>query len=191
MVGWPARVVSTNARASGAHVKEFLVQSVLPLAAVCALVAGLTLALFDVPADAPEGGSPAAAASTRVAASSQTPVEAPLGRNVRRERMNEVLARAAVAFDGNHVSAQPAGAEGFGAGVAQSPAAANSADPRLQGALASLSDAIRLARNARTEQDLLRAEEQLRAARLEMDASCRKMESPLCEGARQMRALGF
>jgi hypothetical protein len=58
-------------------------------------------------------------------------------------------------------------------------------------AVSALSRAIQAARNARTEDDLIYAEQQMRAAREQMQAGCGDSAGPMCQSAQQIQSLGF
>jgi len=155
-------------------VKEFLAQSLLPLLVVCGLVSGATALFFDVPA------SPPPETHVAPAASGLTPVPVELSPNLRKQRLNELMARAAVTFAGDGVPTGPAPAASVVPGGVD-----------LQSAASALAEAVRAARDARTETELLRAEDKLRAARLRMDGVCSAAGGPMCESAKQMRSMGF
>ena len=73
------------------------------------------------------------------------------------------------------------------------PASDTPADPKLFGVVSKLGEAMRIARDARDDQDLERAEELMHSAREEMDSVCDKAggSGPLCQSAGQIRSLGF
>jgi hypothetical protein len=58
-------------------------------------------------------------------------------------------------------------------------------------AVMALSQAVKTVREVRTEDDLVHAEETMKAAREQMEAACQNGASPLCDGAAQMKSLGY
>jgi hypothetical protein len=59
-------------------------------------------------------------------------------------------------------------------------------------AVTSLTEAVKAVRSARTEEDFMRAEQQMRAAREQMQAACTSgANSAFCDSAREMSSLGF
>jgi len=170
---------------SGSSVREFLVESVLPLASVCAVVIGVTAVAFDVPREPPPVTSAAPKVELTPApipdtTSSPTPTTEP-----RRQLINDVLARAARNL------AEVPGAPSSVAGPLGAPAPP--ADPKIFGVVSKLGEAMRVARDARDERDIAKAEELMRSVRQEMDAVCDKAggSGPLCQSAEQIRSLGY
>jgi hypothetical protein len=189
----------------GTASSEFFVEGVLPFAGVCALIAGLTATLFDVPMSAP----PRPAEVTPLPPTSRAT----------QAQMNDVLSRAMRTLNqgrlprpeapGVSPAATPSGAaisfpvpvRPAAPGAASpappaplplpEPAATATADPGLFAAVSALSEAVKAVREVRTEEDLTRAEETMKTARERMEAACKSGASPLCEGAAQMKSLGY
>jgi hypothetical protein len=173
-------------------VKETLIDSVLPLFAVCALVAGITWLGFDVPAEAPLAGAVGAGPLV------------PTNRASLNTALTEVLATLEAARtaptaspSGEAPGVIPASAPGRNEGNAPAPTAgANETDlvapQQLLSATMALTNAIKTIREARTEQDLVHAESELRAAREQMAATCGPSGGgPMCASAHEIEALGF
>ncbi len=74
--------------------------------------------------------------------------------------------------------------------AAQQPAAPP-ADPKLLDSVNALADAVRAIHDARTEDDLVHAEELVKNARQQMDSSCSSSGGPLCASAEQIKSLGY
>src|SRR5262249_22247058 len=117
----------------------------------------------------------------------------------RREQMNEVLARAIRTLS-TTPKAAPAPSPVSGVASAATPAAAvalgapeTPPDPKIFGVVSKLSEAMRIARDARDDKDLQQAEDLMRSAREEMDSVCDKSGGggPLCQSAGQIRAMGY
>jgi hypothetical protein len=191
--------------------KQVLSESVLPVVAVGAAIVALTLALFDVPATAPVKVAPATAqAEPAPAESAEPPVDPYATKLVTREELNQTLGRALRMLDTARVNGPPppavasapapagqvpaAGAPVIAGGSPALPAA-TSTGPDQQGLMLSvttLGEAIKATRDARTEEDLVRAEEALRAARQQMEGSCGATPgNPLCDSAQAIKSLGF
>lgn len=189
-----------------------MVESLLPLLGVCALVAGLTLALFDVPGRpsvtvrvataAPAASStPSKEAAPRILPRPPSTPEETLERLPRdtplvRDRLSEVLGQAMRQIGPR--KPRPAGAQPFGLGAAvpggpSPPTEAAPPDPGLLGAVTALGDAVKAIHEARSEEDIVRAEESVRGAREKMEAACQAggTGAPLCAGAAQIRSLGY
>lgn len=177
--------------------REFFLESLLPFASVCVVITGLTLAIFDVPSVPPPARSAGPPASQVVLTPALIPdtTSRPPARDLQQaqERMNDVLARAVRAL-----SAAPAAAGSVRVGTAPAGAAPLGAsetppDPKLFGVVSKLSQATQIARDARDDRDLQRAEELMRSAREEMDSVCDKAggAGPLCQSAAQIREMGF
>jgi hypothetical protein len=66
-------------------------------------------------------------------------------------------------------------------------------DPGLIQTLSALGEAVKAVHAVRTEEDIVKAEESIRSAREQMEEACKAGGSggPLCEGASQMRSLGY
>lgn len=189
-----------NHEPEGVPLDEFLKDAAAPAAAVIASVAALTALLFDVPAAAPEERLRSASAAARGIAPGEPAAPGPGGvparadtTEYRRERMNEVVARAmrVLSDPGGAGLPAPAASGGTPPGAASgAPAAAvASADPAVTSVVEGLGAAIVAARNARTEEDLVRAEEALRTAQRQMALACRGGNAVLCQGAAQMDRL--
>ncbi|HVU02259.1 MAG TPA: hypothetical protein VHE30_10930 [Polyangiaceae bacterium] len=187
--------------------KDFLVETALPFLGVCATISGVTATLFDVPAHAPRAAPPAVV----------TPEPAPAER---REQVSEVLSRAMRNLDlarmpraaprapaavapstraaGTSLPAVALPPLAPGAPAALAPASPDvlpiepsPTDPTLLSAVAALGDAVKAVHEVRTEEDLVAAEGRMRAAREQMEAACKSGAGPLCEGAAQMKDLGY
>jgi hypothetical protein len=177
--------------------KQFLIELVLPLATTLILIVVLTLALFDpVPSDTPisvptatASGSakpydraipgPAAAPDALPSSGPVVTDEGALQVGPAREptEMNDVMARAVRALNAARAPTnEPRGSE---------------LDPNIAPALEKLGEAVKLAREARDDKDLARAEELLRQAREQMAASCGDPSSPLCQSAERIKDLGY
>jgi hypothetical protein len=63
------------------------------------------------------------------------------------------------------------------------------APDQLLSTVNALANAIKATREARTEQDLVNAENQLRTAREQMAATCGAAGGPLCDSARQIQSM--
>jgi len=179
-------------------VKEFLSESVLPFLGVCGLILGLTAGIFDVPATPPASASRTPAASRSAvgaegAGELAPPAAAPGAFGVQRrpprlDQTNEVLARAVRALSAGRGEPQPR----VEASARTEPGLPEGDGQKVLGALPALDDAVRAVRDARTEEDFVRAEEKVRAARAAMEATCGPGGGgPLCDSARQMRGLGY
>lgn len=181
----------------------------LPSLGVCALVLGLTLALFDVPGRPPVTVRTALAASsaiaevavTRMAPGPAASPEETLERLPRdtplvRDRLSEVLGQAMRQI-GPRKRLPTTGQPGFGGGAlvtgGASPPAEAPPDPGLLGAVTALGDAVKAIHEARSDEDLVHAEESVRGAREKMEAACQAggTGAPLCVGAAQIRSLGY
>jgi hypothetical protein len=184
-------------------VRAFLIESVLPFFGVCGLVFGLTFGLFEVPNGPPAAVSmearvdPARSAPEEGAA--RLPPEAPPAR----EQLNDVLARAVRQLNAGRM-ARPSEGAAIGAiappgitngivAAGAAPRAETPADPGLLQTVSALGEAVKAVHDARTEEDILRAEARMRGAREQMEATCKAggAGAPLCEGAAQIRSLGY
>lgn len=175
--------------------REFLVESLFPFVAVCAAILGLTRALFDVPtAPPPRPSAPPTQASIELtpAVIPDTPSRPP-PENARREQINDVLARAVRTLSAAPVATSVAPGAQETARVPSLGAPEAPADPKLFGVVSKLSEAMRIARDARDDKDLEKAEELMRGAREEMDSACDQAGGggPLCQSASQIRSLGY
>jgi hypothetical protein len=168
-----------------------LVESVLPFVSVCALIGGITVVMFDVPSAPPPAASVRGEitftpASIPEKASQPPPTAQPApNEDPRREQINQVLARAV-----RNLS-EPPGMPAPAVGALGS--ATPQANPRVFGVVSRLGEAMRIAREARDDKDLAKAEELMRSVRQEMDAVCDKAGGggPLCQSADQIRSLGY
>jgi hypothetical protein len=177
--------------------KPLFVDIVLPLAAALTLIVVLTLALFDpVPSHAPaaeastavsgsaKGRQSAGPDATPSAGPSADPFEPEEGEGVlpgpptpKKTEMNDVMARAIRVLNASRAPSDEAPAGGL--------------DPNVAPALQKLSEAVKLARDARDDKDLARAEELMRQAREQMEASCGDPSGPLCQSAESIKDLGY
>lgn len=189
--------------------RAFLVESLLPLLGICALVVGLTLALFDVPGHpsmttsaapvAPEAlAAPRVAAPKALPGALSTPEETlglPRDAPTVRDRLSEVLGQAMRQIGPR--KPRTTGVPGFGSNPAvpggPSAPAEPMPDPGLLGAVTALGDAVKAIHEARSDEDIVRAEESVRGAREKMEAACQAggTGAPLCAGAAQIRSLGY
>lgn len=167
--------------------REFFGEFLLPFASVCAVIAGLTVAIFDVQRAPPPVSSAGPPKVELTPAVIPDTTSRPIPNDTKREQINDVLAHAVRALAES--SPRPV-AQVSGPG-AQPSTAALPVDPGLLGLTSKLSEAVRAARDARDDKDLARAEELMRAARQEMDAVCDKNGGPLCQSAGQIRQLGY
>jgi hypothetical protein len=182
-------------------VKEFVSGQVVPFVGVVFAIAALTLALFDVPSRAPEP-----VLGLRVPASAQPALRTASERAHIDDTLTQVLRtldegrrppppRSATPLVAS--APQPAGPANVAEralAIAQqptSPSPSPAPDPKLLSAVSALSDAVRAIHDARTEEDLVHAEEMVRSARTQMEASCASASGPLCASADQIRALGY
>jgi hypothetical protein len=182
--------------------KEFLTEEGLPFVLVCVAVAGLTVALFGFPRTAPDP----------VPSPAQRPPQASA-------RMDEALTRAIAALRAGRPQADsaipgqpapPATAVPRGSAAARAVAAAgamaaapaapgglpesNAPMPNasLMSAVTSLADVVKTVRAVRTEDDVVRAKQQMRAVRAQMQAACTSgVNSAFCDSAREMSSMGF
>lgn len=171
--------------------REFFVESLLPFATVCAVIAGFTLAIFDVPnAPPPAGSAPPVSVVVETPAVIPDKPSEPPPKDLRneREQINDVLARAV-----RSLAAPPTPAGSAVPGAAPLGASEAPPDPKIFGVVSKLSQAMQVARDAKDDRDLLRAEELMRSAREEMDSVCDKAGGggPMCQSAGQIRAMGF
>lgn len=171
--------------------REFLIESVVPFFGVCGLVFGLTFGLFEVPSGPPAAVSMEArmhpARSTPEEGAARQPPDLPPAR----EQLNDVLARAVRQLNAGRM-ARPSEGAAIGAiappGVTPTPP-----DPGLLETVSALGEAVKAVHEARTEEDIVRAEARMRGAREQMEATCKAggAGAPLCEGAAQIRSLGY
>lgn len=168
--------------------REFFVESLVPFVVVCAVIAGLTAAIFDVRAEPPPPSVPATPPVELTPAAIPDSTSTPVPADPKRQQINDVLTRAVRTLAGEGPArAVPA------TGESPFASAAVPVNPKLFGAVSKLTEAMRVARDARDERDLARAEELMRSARQEMDAACSATAGggPLCESAAQIRQLGY
>ena len=173
--------------------REFLIDAVLPFFGVCGLVFGLTFGLFEVPSGPPATVSTVStearmhpAPSAPEASAAGLPPDAPPAR----EQLNDVLARAMRQLNAGRMARPPEGAAVGAAPRAETP---TPADPGLFRTVSALGEAVKAVHEARTEEDIVRAEASMRGAREQMEATCQAggASGPLCEGAAQIRSLGY
>jgi hypothetical protein len=193
-------------------VKGFLVESVLPVGGVVIAIAVLTLALFEVPDQAPAG-----VAGLRIPAMAVGPIAATPSA---RARVDDTLSRVMRTLDegrrqaelpsqpvkptapqstGTAVLAPTLGAPAGNAGpkppgfapAVPATTALSATGAKLLNATSALATAVRAIHEARTEEDIVHAEELVRAAREQMQANCATAPGPLCESAEQIRSLGY
>lgn len=180
--------------------KEFVTGQVVPFVGVVFAIGALTLALFDVPARAPEPvlglRVPASAEPARRTASERAHIDDTLTRVLRTldegRRALPVTASPAALVASTRQPVGPASVAERAIAVAQQPISpAAPPDPNLLNAVSALSDAVRAIHDARTEEDLVHAEELVRNARTQMETTCASSSGPLCASADQIRALGY
>ena len=182
------------------RVKDVFWQHLLPVGGVTLTVVVLTLSLFDVP---PRARDPVL--GLRVPASA-TPVASSAGA---RAHVNDTLREVLRTLDegrrptpdpvvpavATHKAAQPAQPiappEEPATPTKAAPAAAPTADPELLRTANSLGEAVKAIHDARSEEDLLRAEELVRVVRERMEANCATAPGPMCQSAEQIRSLGY
>jgi hypothetical protein len=174
--------------------RELFQDAILPLFVIVAFVFGVTLLAFDGPpgpARASSADQPGASASAQAAHLPPSPVLSPDGLEARRpmrETANEVLARAMRTFDAPKSGATQEHT------AAPDPARAAPGPEKTEEtstAMSAIAAAIRATREARTEADLIHAENALREARRRMQAGCAATGGPLCKSAEEMQRLGF
>jgi hypothetical protein len=150
-------------------------------------VGGITVTVFDVPNEPPPVSSaPETKIELTPASIPDTPSRPIVANDSRREQINEVLARAV-----RNLSEAPAAAPG--SAITPLGVAAPQPDPKVFGVVSKLGEAMRIAREARDDKDLAKAEAIMRSVRQEMDATCDKAGGggPLCQSAEQIRSLGY
>jgi hypothetical protein len=183
------------------RVKDVFWQHVLPLGGVTLTVVVLTLSLFDVPPRAREQ-----VLGLRVPASAMPVASSSVARAHVNDTLREVLRtldegrkptpdpvvpavvaqKAAPAPQQSAAAAAAAPAAPVNAKAAESPA-----DPELLRTANSLGEAVKAIHDARSEEDLLRAEELVRVVREHMEANCATAPGPMCQSAEQIRSLGY
>jgi hypothetical protein len=186
-------------------VKLFFTESVLPVAGVVIAITVLTLALFEVPSRAPD-----AVAGLRVPASMVPIASTPSAR----AHVNDTLSRVMRTLDEGRRQAElpsqpvkppeprnmgtpaatPAGIAATTPGAAPgapAPTSPSVTGSKLLDATSALATAVKAIHEARTEEDIVHAEELVRAAREQMQANCATAPGPLCESADQIRSLGY
>ena len=187
--------------------KLFLTESVLPGAGVVIAIIVLTLAFFEVPSRAPDTVAglrvPASVGPIATSPSARAHVDDTLSRVMRTldqgRRETEPPSRpvkppgpqtkgtAIVAPAGNAATTLP----GVTDPAAPAPASLSATGAKLLDATSALATAVRAIHEARTEEDIVRAEELVRAAREQMDSNCATTPGPMCESANQIRSLGY
>ena len=181
------------------RVKDVFWQHLLPVGGVTLTVVVLTLSLFDVP---PRARDPVL--GLRVPASAAPIASSPGARAHVNDTLREVLRTLdegrkptpdpvvpAVAAQKAAQPAQPTAAPAETTAPAKAPPAAPTADTELLRTANSLGDAVKAIHDARSEEDLLRAEELVRVVRERMEANCATAPGPMCQSAEQIRSLGF
>jgi len=188
----------------------------MPFVLVCAVVFGLTFVLFNVPATAPVAIVPPAApklSTTDRAALNDSLTQAMRLLDGARTARPPVPARAAPTTTRSSVHVAPSTAvsplpvapvgappvvpalspAAFNTAPAEAPVPTEGPSPAEQtlSAVSALSNAIQAARNARTEADLVYAEQQMRIAREQMEANCGDNAGPMCQSAEQIRNMWF
>lgn len=185
--------------------KRFLTESVLPVGGVVIAVIALTLVLFEVPSR-PQ----MAVAGLRVPASA-----APIATSeAARQHLDDTLTRVMRTLDDGRrqadapaQSSRPPEPKPAGPAIPPPAVTAATAPPnpgaaptttalsangaKLLDATSALATAVRAIHEARTEEDIVRAEELVRSAREQMEANCATAPGPLCESAQQIRSLGY
>jgi hypothetical protein len=187
-------------------VKPFFTESVLPVAGVVIAIIALTLALFDVPAREPDTVAglriPAAVRPIAASPSARAYVDDTLSRVMRNldegRRQAELPSRpvkpppapspgTAIATPAGNTPTNLPGA----APTAPAPTSPSVAGSKLLEATSALATAVKAIHEARTEEDIVRAEELVRSARERMQANCATAPGPLCESAEQIHSLGY
>jgi hypothetical protein len=182
-------------------VKEFLTASVLPVGGVAIAIVALTLTLFAVPPH-----EIVSVAGTRVTPST-TPIPAPVAATPSaRAHVDDALSQMLRAIDDGRrpkdllaavpppgtAPVKPPTAATAAALVQQvAPPELTNADPGLLQATSALGNAVKAIHEARTEEDLVHAEEMVRTAREQMESGCSTSGGPLCQSAAQIRSLGY
>jgi hypothetical protein len=184
----------------GVGVKQFALAHLLPLVSVVLTIAVLTLALFEVPtmATPPVFGLRVVASAEPIASSAsvRAHVDDTLTRVLRAlddGRRDTVAQRTVTTTDPAHPMAsasKPLALQGPALAL-QAPTPAPTADTKLLDAVSALGDAVRAIHEARSEDDLLHAEDLVRNAREQMESSCATSSGPLCSSAAQIRSLGY
>ncbi|HVW28393.1 MAG TPA: hypothetical protein VHC69_23680 [Polyangiaceae bacterium] len=178
--------------------KEFVTGQLVPFVGVASTIAVLTLAFFDVPPRAPIPVAglrvPASSEPVALAPSERTRVDDTLTRVLRTldegRRAPPTMTAAGTATAGSaHVLEPSAVQPAIPATVPASPSPPP--DPKLLDAVSALEGAVRAIHDARTEEDLVHAEDLVRNARAQMDSSCAASGGPLCASADQIRQLGY
>jgi len=198
-------MIDGTQRNGSSGVKEFVTGQLMPFVGVVLAIATLTLALFDVPAR-----EPPQIFGLRVPASAD-----PVARTEsERERVDDTLTRvlrtlddgrrqhAAIGAEPSRVvrdvqvtspaaTAAPRATTPHQATQVAPPSNTPEPDPNLLSSVSALSDAVRAIHDARSEDDLIHAEDLVRNARVRMESSCATATGPLCASAQQIRALGY
>ncbi|HEX3594751.1 MAG TPA: hypothetical protein VHU80_06605 [Polyangiaceae bacterium] len=185
--------------------KAFIADHLLPVFGVLFAITSLTLAFFEVPAVPPSSAPgmrvpPSAEVSSSAEPIARTPAE--------RARVDDTLTRVLRTLDDGRrdsdlqkaMRADPTRAAPpvKQAGPAAVPTAATPAttpapapDPKLLDSVSALANAVRAIHDARSEEDLMRAEELVKTAREQMESSCASSSGPLCASAEQIKSLGY
>jgi hypothetical protein len=183
----------------------------LPLALVCTAVAGLTVAFFGLPKAPPPPPSraqlPPNASARRMdealtraiaalrAARSQADSTLPQSTKPA-PRAGTVSPATSAARAGTKPAAVTAVAAAPAAPAVPAMGLPAPTDPvsnaPTMSAVTSLTEAVKAVRSARTEEDFVRAEQQMRGAREQMQVACTSgANSAFCDSAREMSSLGF
>ena len=183
--------------------KRFFTESVLPVAGVAIAVIALTLVFFDVPSRPPPAVAglrvPASAAPIATSEAARQHLDDTLTRVMRTlddgRRRTEAPAQSSRPPEpkpaGPAMPAPAATAPPNPAAAAPATTSASATGAKLLDATSTLATAVRAIREARTEEDIVRAEELVRSAREQMEANCATAPGPLCESAQQIRSMGY
>ncbi len=193
---------------------HFLSGSVLPFGAISTAIVGLTMSLFDVPKDAPVvfTRSPEL---TSAGSATMNDALAKAFRALDTERRRDASAAATTtpsptiaptavtppappnpATNSPSLNAMPSPAPDIatmlggpvnGGGTEN---ARTAAELNVLKSVNALADAVKAIRDARNEDDIVHAEDQMRAARVQMEATCAS-GGPLCDSAREVKSIGF
>jgi hypothetical protein len=193
--------------------KEFIRAEVLPFALVSLTIVGATVTLFGLPRDAP--AKPAMAAFRQVDAAASRKMDDALMRAIAALRAARTQAEASLppstkpagvvtsVVTARAVAPKPASAPKIAGApmpiaVAGLEAAGATAPPEtlpsapMMSAVSSLTEAVKAIRSARTEEDFVRAEDQMRVVRTQLQAACTSgVSSAFCDSAREIGSLGF
>jgi Sec-independent protein translocase protein TatA len=186
-------------------VRTFLLEEALPFAAVGAGVILLTLVFFGPPKRIKDA-SRSASELTPTTAASATRMEAAMSRAIdalraARRQADATLPAAQRAPTPKNATAKAssavpsAAALGTGTplpGAAPVATITEAQSSSVLSAVSSLTDAVKAVREARTEEDFVRAEDRMRTAREQMQSACASgANGAFCESAKEMGSLGF